>query len=343
MALILVVDDEILVCNFVSSVLRSDGYEVMCVTDIAAAEAQLERHVFDGLICDVNLAHGNGTILLEHRRVTEAHSAVVVMSGQARLPVAMDAMHRGANDFLVKPFSTDELLRSLREALARRSRQQQELQRQRDLELLVADRTVELTETVSKLHRAYDMTIEALGAAIDLKDSETLRHCKSVAELSLQIATRYGLSDQEQLRDLRWGALLHDLGKIGIPESILHKPGRLTEQEWIVVRTHPELGARLLSGIEFLRRAAEVVLYHHERYDGSGYPAGLAGEQIPLAARIFAIADTVDVLHHGRVYRDAVSWDGIRAEVKRCAGSHFDPRVVEALLALNLDTTGVLA
>ena len=190
---------------------------------------------------------------------------------------------------------------------------------------MVARRTAVLTDTVARLHRTYDLTIEALAAALDLKDSETMRHCKSVAELSLRIATRLGITDEVILRDLRWGALLHDLGKIGVPDAILQKPGPLTDAERLVVQKHPAL----------------IVLYHHERFDGSGYPTGLCGDAIPLTARIFAIADAVDVLLRGRVYREPFTQEAVRAEIERSTGTHFDPRIVEAYLSLEFSASAV--
>ncbi len=342
MAEVLVVDDEILVCDLIAQALTPRGHQVSCVTSLEDAEAALERHRFDALICDVNLDSSLGTVLLDNRRLREAASVVLVMSGRAGLPVAMDSMHRGADDFLVKPFTMDHLLESLSAALSRRDHALAEAQRQLELERLVRERTSELTRTVAELHHAYDLTIEALGAALDLKDSETVQHCRNVCEISIAIAEHYGVTDETALRDLRYGALLHDLGKIGVPDAILRKPGPLTNEERVIVQTHPELGARLIAGIDFLRGANEVILYHHERYDGTGYPAGLAGEAIPVAARIFAVADAVDVLQRGRVYRPALTAAGVREEITRCAGTHFDPRAVKAFLSLETARTGAL-
>lgn len=173
---------------------------------------------------------------------------------------------------------------------------------------------------------------EALTAALDAREYETGLHSKRVACHTLVLAKRF-TTDARCLRQVYWGALLHDIGKIGIPDSILGKHGPLTETEWKVMRTHPETGARILAGVPLLTEATQVVLCHEERFDGSGYPRGLAGDAIPLWARLFAIIDTVDAMTSDRPYRKGVSFDDARAEIMRQSGSQFDSLAVEAFLA----------
>ena len=190
-----------------------------------------------------------------------------------------------------------------------------------------------------ELSAAYDATIEALSRALDLRDRDTEGHTQRVAELTLRLARRLGLRG-EGLRDLRWGALLHDIGKLAVPDAILLKPGPLTEEEWQVMRRHPALAARLLAPIDYLRAAAEVPLNHHERWDGSGYPRGLEGEEIPLSARLFAVVDVYDALRSRRPYREAWPEGAVRQYLREQSGKLFDPRVVDSFLQMIVEEEG---
>ncbi len=176
--------------------------------------------------------------------------------------------------------------------------------------------------------------LNALVATLRIRDAETLEHSERVAMLSIRLGREFGLNITE-LRSLRYGSLLHDIGKIGVPDSILHKPGRLTSAEWNKMREHPLLGVQMLSGIDFLRNASLVVGQHHERWDGKGYPFGLRGTEIDRNARIFAVADSFDAMTNDRVYHTGKSFDAAVAEVRRCAGRQFDPEVVEAFTRLS--------
>ena len=173
---------------------------------------------------------------------------------------------------------------------------------------------------------------EALAAALDLRERETGLHSKRVACHTLALARRC-TNDREKLRQIYWGALLHDIGKIGIPDAILLKPGPLAEAEQVMMRTHPEKGHAILAGIPFLHDAAQIVLSHEERFDGSGYPRGLAREAIPFGARLFAVIDTLDAMTSDRPYRRGLPYDAAQAEIQRCAGMQFDPAAVEVFLA----------
>jgi len=178
---------------------------------------------------------------------------------------------------------------------------------------------------------AYDATIEGWARALDLRDRETQDHTWRVTEMTLRLARALGVAE-DQLAHLRRGALLHDIGKMGVPDAILLKPGPLTEEEWAVMKQHPRLAHEMLSPIAFLRPALDIPYAHHERWDGTGYPRGLRGEEIPLAARIFAVVDVFDALTSDRPYRKAWSREEALAYIRQQAGTHFDPRVVEAFL-----------
>lgn len=191
----------------------------------------------------------------------------------------------------------------------------------------------ELQSYTMRLENSYDATIEALSAALDARDRETEGHSRRVTEYTLATARALGLSG-EALEDIRRGALLHDVGKIGISDTILLKPGELSEAEWREMRKHPTIGHNMLRGIRFLESALPIVLHHHERYDGTGYPEELSGGEIPLAARIFAVADAYDAMTSDRPYQAAMSHEEAVAELKRNASTQFDPQVVEAFLSV---------
>lgn len=179
----------------------------------------------------------------------------------------------------------------------------------------------------------YDLFVESLAAALDLREHETGLHSKRVALHTLVLARQF-YADVDELREIYWGALLHDIGKIGVPDSILLKAGRLSESEWQIMQQHPEHGYRILENIPILALACRIVLSHEERYDGSGYPAHLKGDQIPMPARLFAVIDTLDAMTFDRPYRKALPFDSAREEIVRMTGKQFDPQAVEAFLTV---------
>jgi putative nucleotidyltransferase with HDIG domain len=203
--------------------------------------------------------------------------------------------------------------------------------RRKNEELERANRDVlEMSET---LKETYDGTLEALVAALDARDRETKGHSTRVTEYTLDIARRLGLRlNTGEWEDLKRAALLHDVGKIGVSDFILHKPGPLTDEEWQEMRRHPAIGYEMLKGVRFLAKPSEIVYSHHERFDGKGYPSALAGDEIPLGSRVFAVADTFDAMTSDRPYRRALPWDAAREEIIRHSGSQFDPQVVQAFL-----------
>jgi putative nucleotidyltransferase with HDIG domain len=192
-----------------------------------------------------------------------------------------------------------------------------------------------VTEAMTSLGRAYDGTLRSLVAALDARDSETAGHSERVADLTMAIAAEMGIAaDTDDWRYMSWGSLLHDVGKIAIPDHILRKPGALTPDEWDAMRTHPKTGSEILRSVDFLIPASDIVLAHHERFDGGGYPRGLAGEEIPLGARIFMIADSFDAMTSDRIYRSAMPAEEALAEILRHSGSQFDPTAVRAFLTV---------
>jgi HD-GYP domain-containing protein (c-di-GMP phosphodiesterase class II) len=203
----------------------------------------------------------------------------------------------------------------------------------RQLEQLVQDRTAQLSGALQRLEQSYDDTLEALGGALDLKGAETEGHRQRVTAFCIPIAKAMPVPNG-YLPILARAAFLHDIGKMAIPDSILRKPGPLNNDEKQIMRTHCEIGYNILTKIPFLRDAAEIVLAHQEFYDGTGYPRGLKGEEIPLGARIFAVTDALDVLISDQPYRRAMPLSQAREEIRRCSGAQFDPKVVEVFLSL---------
>ena len=188
-----------------------------------------------------------------------------------------------------------------------------------------------MRETLTSLNHVHSATLDALSMALDFRDQSTSGHSRRVADLTAGAAGRMGIKDLA-LVQIEHGALLHDIGKLKIPDSILWKPAKLTEEEWRMMQRHAEFGYEFLSNVEFLKGAAELVYSHHEKYDGTGYPRGLRGEEIPFGARVFMIVDTVDAMIYKRPYNRPVSFHDAAAEVRRCSGTQFDPNVIEPTL-----------
>jgi putative nucleotidyltransferase with HDIG domain len=205
---------------------------------------------------------------------------------------------------------------------------------QTNLEALVDARTEQLRKTMADLERSYDITLEALGGALDLKDAETEGHSRRVTAFTIAIAKAMGVSS-EHIHVIARGAFLHDIGKMAIPEAILRKPAKLTPEEAEIMREHCYQGFQLLKNIPFLTEAASIVYAHQEKYDGTGYPRGLKGEEIPLGARIFAVADTLDAIISDRPYRPAQSITAAREEIQRWSGRQFDPDVVKTFISMS--------
>jgi putative nucleotidyltransferase with HDIG domain len=247
--------------------------------------------------------------------------------------VAIAAMRQGAYDCLLKPFEKEQLLSTVKRALDYRRLVQQNAMYRQNLEELVTARTGMLSEAITDLERSYDITLEALGDALDLKDAETEGHSKRVTAFTIALARGMGIPG-DQIRVIARGAFLHDIGKMAIPDAILLKPGGLKSDEERVMREHCTRGYQMLRKIPFLQEAAEIVYSHQEHYDGSGYPRALSHDEIPLGARIFAVADTLDAITSDRPYRKAKSFTAARKEIKRCSGTQFDPHVVDVYLSL---------
>ncbi len=282
-------------------------------------------------VTDLRMPGLDGIAVLSAIRELDADAAVVVLTGAPDVKTAIDSLRLGADDFIMKPVNVDELLIAAERALERRQLLVERREYQTRLELRVEEATRSLQLAYRQLQETYRATLETLGAALDSRDVGTEAHSRRVHGYALATARMHGLMEEE-LVDLAHGVLLHDIGKIGIPDSILLKPGSLTSEEWAIMRRHPEIGRRLIANIPFLKGAVPIVYCHHERWDGTGYPQGLTGAAIPLGARIFSVVDAFDAMTFDRPYSRAISFDAAKAEIQRCAGSHFDPAVVASFL-----------
>jgi putative nucleotidyltransferase with HDIG domain len=340
---ILVVDDEDSIRNLVSSALQHSGYGCYAVRSGQEAMAALEADDYALLLSGLAMEGMDGFALLDYVRQRYPNMPVVMVAANDDIAVALAAIRSGAYDYLLKPFEHGQLLAAVHRALENRRLKMENLAYQNKLETLVSARTellqkanADLQRAMVELERSYDITLEALGDALDLKDAETDGHSKRVTAFTMAIARAMGLPS-DRVRIIARGAFLHDVGKMAIPDAILRKPGRLTPAEQMVMREHAVLGYRMLRKIPFLHEAAQIVYCHQERYDGSGYPRGLKAGQIPLGARIFAVADTFDAITSDRPYRAAQSITSARREIQKHSAVQFDPEVVETFLSISED------
>jgi cyclic di-GMP phosphodiesterase len=339
---VLAVDDEPAACKLLSLILAPPAFR--CTTAATAEEAlvALQREPFDAVISDLQMPGLSGMELLIEVRHQHPHMAFLVTTGVDDVDVGVKAMRSGADDYLVKPLNESAVVASLENALQKR-RLEQEVEHYRlHLEELVAARTDQLQAALQQIEQSYEDTLQALGAAIDLRDNETGGHSQRVCRYSLEIARAMGWQEK-RLGTLARGAYLHDIGKLGVPDGILLKPGPLTPEERKLMQRHSQIGYDLVKDIPFLADATDVVLMHHERFDGTGYPQALKGEQIPMSARIFAIADTLDAITSERPYQLASSFESAREVIRRLSGTAFDPQVVNVFLNIPEDVWPALA
>jgi response regulator RpfG family c-di-GMP phosphodiesterase len=339
---VLAVDDERAACKLIGLMLRPPSFFCTTATNGEEALVALQRERFDAVISDLQMPGISGIELLAQVRRSYPHVAFLVTTGVDDVEVGVQAMRAGADDYLVKPLLESAVIASLEGALHKRDLEQQVENYRQHLEEMVAERTGQLRQALQQIERGYEDTLQALGAAIDLRDTETAGHSQRVCLYSLEMARAMAWSE-EQLGSLARGAHLHDIGKLGIPDAILLKPGPLTADERKLMQCHAQIGFDLVKDIAFLSDAAELVLTHHERHDGGGYPRGLKGDQILPSARIFAVADSFDAITSDRPYRRASSIESGFKIIHDCSGTQFDPQVVAAFLSIPPETWPAIA
>ena len=325
---ILIVDDEVEITEILADLLSED-YECVRAGSAEQALAQLAGNQFQLVISDITMPGMSGLEMIPHVKGLSPETVVVMISGMQTVESAIGALRLGAFDYLMKPFDLRQVEAVVKRALEHHDLVVAKQRYENHLEELVEQRTAELDRALNSLEGAYRSTLKALTAALETRDSETHGHSERVVSYSLRLGREYGLNSEE-MKSLEFGSLLHDIGKIGVPDSILRKPAKLTEEEWVRMREHPVHGQQILRGIEFLQGAARVVAQHHEQWDGSGYPLGLRGEEIDICARIFAVADAFDAITSDRVYRRGKSYEAASQELDDWAGRQFDPKVVVA-------------
>jgi len=329
---VLVVDDDVGVRQLVHTLLEKAGYRPDEAEDAATARGLLADKEYDVILSDIMMPGMSGIELLHILHQEMPDVPVILMTGNPNMETATEAIRAGsAVDYLSKPFSTSEIIRTVERAIGiKRVRDENrqltaENDRYREhLEEMVEKKSAELVN-------AYDFTLEAMVAMLDAREKATGQHSVRVRDLSLILGRALNLPPSD-LDDLARGTLLHDIGKISIPDAILLKPGKLTKEEWVLMKTHAQSGYDIIKSSKRLAPAAELILSHHEKFDGSGYPRGLTGKEICLGARIFSVIDAYDAMRSVRVYKDPVPAEEAVDEVIRCCGAHFDPEVVQVFL-----------
>lgn len=316
MSTVLIVDDDPAGRQTIEAVLDGQEYNLEFAENGLQALKMTRDLLPDVILLDIMMPGMTGFEVCERIRADKqlAEIPIIILTALDDHNSMLKALEVGADDFISKPFDRYELRARLL-GITRLNRFQK----------LVKERA-ELERVNTELIAAYDATILGWSRAMDLRDRETEGHSQRVAEHAVSMARTMGIEEQ-QLVHVRRGALLHDIGKLGVPDSILHKPGKLTADEWEIMRQHPRLGYEMLKDIEYLHPALDIPYCHHERWDGTGYPRGLKGEEIPVGARIFAIVDVWDALTSDRPYRKAWSKEDAFAHIREQFGKHFDPQI----------------
>lgn len=326
-AQILVADDEPAIRDVLAEGLASFGYVVTQAGTAAEAFDAVARGGIDLILSDIDMPGESGLSLLRRVKEHDGDVEMIMVTGVVDLEVATGAIRQGAADYVSKPFNLEEVQIVVERTLEKRRLIRENREYQLLLERKVEERTRELEES-------YESTLEAMITALDFRDNETMGHSRRVVEYAVIVARTMGVVEPE-LTWIRRGAILHDVGKIGVSDTILKKPGKLDAAEWEEMKRHPDMGFQMLKHIRFLAPALDIVYCHQERWDGSGYPRGLKGEAIPLGARIFAAVDTFDAMTSDRPYRAALTIGAARDEIRRFSAIQFDPTVAAAFLSID--------
>lgn len=339
---ILIVDDEEPIRGLIENIASREGFECVTAASVDEALSILDRERFSLLISDINMPGKTGLDLLLNIGRIDEDLAVIMATAVDDRNVAVRTLEMGAYGYIIKPFGRNELLISIANALRRRELEINNRIYSEGLESLVRERTKKLILAEQEIRDSREETIFRLAKAAEFRDNETAQHTMRIGVYSEIVAKQAGCS-HELCEQIRVASLLHDVGKIGIPDAILLKPGALTKDEFEIIKTHAEIGFRILedSHSELLLMGGEIAYTHHEKFDGSGYPRGLVGMDIPLVGRITAICDVFDALTSHRVYKAAMSAEEALEILKEGKGKHFDPDLLDVFFG-SLDQILVL-
>lgn len=327
---ILIVDDEDAIRSLFVEALEELGYRCdVAANGLEALEKFYRVKDYDVVLLDIQMPKLNGIETLKKLKNYSPDLSIIMVSASRDIENVRAALKEGAYDYVFKPFHVTDVDTVIRRAIERSNLIKANKDYQKNLEKKVIQQTEELV-------RAYSGTLEAMILALDLREHETGYHSYRVTEYAINLGKHMNLSEEE-LSVIAKGALLHDIGKIGVPDHILLKPDKLTEEEWEHMRKHAQFGYDLLKRIDFLEASAKIVHTHHERYDGQGYPSGLSGDEIPLGARIFSVVDALDAMTSRRTYRKAIPFEEAVQKISEASGTQFDPEVIEVFATIPVE------
>jgi putative nucleotidyltransferase with HDIG domain len=328
---ILIVDDEEVICSILARRLTREGYTCVTANDGREALQYFYKHPFSLIISDIKMPEMDGLTLLKRVKATNPKMMVIMVTAFPEIDLAVEAMHLGAYDFIIKPADLDLVILSVKKALEKKRLEEEIVAYRSHLERLVEERTTKLQQAYRILKKAHLDSVKVLVEAIDAKDPYTRGHSDRVTRMSLKIAFQFGFAE-DRLESLEYGALLHDIGKIGIKDEVLQKPGALNSEEYQYIQEHPLIGVKIIEGLDFFKDKIPMIRHHHEHYDGSGYPDGLLGAAIPLEARIIAVPDAFDAMTSARPHRGMMPLQDVLMELEKCKGTQFDPKILEIFL-----------
>jgi len=328
---ILIVDDEEVICSILARRLTREGYSCVTAHNGKEALSHFYKDSFSLIISDIKMPEMDGIELLKKVKAIHPNMLVIMVTAYPEIDLAVEAMRIGAYDFIIKPADLELVILSVKKALEKKRLEEELEDYHKNLEKLVEERTAKLQLAYRILKKAHLDSVKVLAEAIDAKDPYTRGHSDRVKRMSLKIATSLGFTE-ERMEILEYGALLHDIGKIGIKDEILQKPGALSSEEYQTIQEHPLIGVKIVEGVEFFKDKIPMIRNHHEHYDGRGYPDGLVGEAIPLEARIIAVPDAFDAMASLRPHRNAMPLKDILLEMEEYKGKQFDPKMLGIFL-----------
>ena len=328
---VLIIDDELAPRESLRMVLK-DKFDVLTAPGAPEGMMLMDENPVDLVVLDIRMPGMDGITALNRIKERYPEIEVILLTAYASIDSARDAIRLGAFDYLMKPFDKDDLINVVEKGLQKKFDSERVMSKLKDLENMNNILEEQISIAQSNIINCYEGTVKALNLTIDAKDHYTYNHSNRVVKFSSSLATALGLSSY-QTEKLELAAAIHDIGKIGVDEQILRKPGNLNLEEFEGIKKHPVIGARIVESVPFLQEAVPVILYHHERYDGKGYPKGLKAEQVPLGARIIIVADAVDSMMHDRPYRNRLMHQEVMSELSNNSGTQFDPKITDIILS----------